>query len=138
MNVYEKIERISLAPSCCGRLKSEMRFAARISKELDGKFDRVVNEAADFIISALEKNNYITEELTHSVEEKLAPIADEAKSYTLHCVSHAHIDMNWMWSWQETVAATVATFTTMLNIMDEYPDFCFSQSQASVYQIIDD
>ena len=72
MNIYEKIERISSAPSCCGRLKSEMRFASRISKELDGKFDRVVNEAADFIISALEKSNYITEELTHSAEEKLA------------------------------------------------------------------
>jgi len=46
--------------------------------------------------------------------------------------------MNWMWSWHETVAATLATFRTMLNIMDEYPDFCFSQSQASVYKIVED
>ena len=123
MNIYEKIERISSAPSCCGRLKSEMRFASRISKELDGKFDLVVNEAADFIISALEKSNYITEELTHSAEEKLAPIADEAKSYTLHCVSHAHIDMNWMWGFQETSNVTLDTFRTVLRFMREYHDF---------------
>ena len=46
--------------------------------------------------------------------------------------------MNWMWSWHETVASTVATFQTMLKLMEEYPDFCFSQSQASVYQIIEE
>lgn len=138
MNIYEKIERISAAPSCCGRLKSEIRFASRISKELDGKFDHVVNEAADFIISALEKSNYITEELTQSAEEKLAPIADEAKSYTLHCVSHAHIDMNWMWGFQETSNVTLDTFRTVLRLMNEYPDFTYSQSQASTYAMCEE
>ena len=60
------------------------------------------------------------------------------RKYKLILAGHAHIDMNWMWSWHETVAATLATFRTMLNIMDEYPQFCFSQSQASVYKIVED
>lgn len=68
----------------------------------------------------------------------LMPLASDAKEYKLILAGHAHIDMNWMWSWHETVAATIATFTTMLNIMDEYPDFCFSQSQTAVYKIVDD
>ena len=91
MNIYEKIERISAAPSCCGRLKSEMRFASRISKELDGKFDHVVNEAADFIISALEKSNYITEELTQSAEEKLAQ-RHYYKCNNCYLVNLAHVE----------------------------------------------
>ena len=66
----------------------------------------------------------------------LTPIGKVAKTYTCHCVGHAHIDMNWMWSWPETVAVTNDTFTTVLRLMDEYPDFCFSQSQASVYEVI--
>ena len=70
-------------------------------------------------------------------EELLAPISKTAKSYTVHCVGHGHIDMNWMWSWPETVAITVDTFATVLRLMDEYPDFKFSQSQASTYQIIE-
>jgi alpha-mannosidase len=41
-----------------------------------------------------------------------------------------------MWSWQETVALTLDTFRTMLDLMDEYPDFHYSQSQASVYKIV--
>ncbi|MCK4602287.1 MAG: hypothetical protein KAU28_07460, partial [Phycisphaerae bacterium] len=48
---------------------------------------------------------------------------------------HAHIDMNWQWSWPETVAVTNDTFTTVLKLMDEFPDFCFTQSQGSVYEI---
>ena len=48
-----------------------------------------------------------------------------------------HIDMNWMWGFQETAALTVDTFRTMLELMERYPDFTFSQSQASVYHILE-
>jgi alpha-mannosidase len=71
-------------------------------------------------------------------EEILRPLAKLAKTYTVHCVGHAHIDMNWMWSWPETVALTIDTFGTVLRLMEEYPDFRFSQSQASTYKIIQD
>jgi alpha-mannosidase len=43
--------------------------------------------------------------------------------------------MNWMWPWPETVAVTNDTFTTVLKLMDEFPDFRFTQSQASVYAL---
>ena len=33
------------------------------------------------------------------------------------CVAHAHIDMNWMWRWDETVAITLDTFRTMLDLI---------------------
>jgi alpha-mannosidase len=68
-------------------------------------------------------------------EAHLAPIGLEAKSYTIHCVGHGHIDMNWMWSWPETAAVTHDTFASVLSFMDQYPDFTFSQSQASVYEL---
>jgi alpha-mannosidase len=70
-------------------------------------------------------------------EALLAPLGPTAKRYTIHCVGHAHIDMNWMWSWPETVAVTNDTFLTVLRLMDEFPDFRFSQSQASVYAILE-
>jgi alpha-mannosidase len=71
-------------------------------------------------------------------EEILKPVGKLAKTYTVHCVGHAHIDMNWMWSWPETVALTIDTFSTALRLMDEYPDFHLSQSQASTYKIVQD
>ena len=71
-------------------------------------------------------------------EKLLAPVGKVAKRYTIHCVGHAHIDMNWMWSWPETVAVTNDTFLTVLKLMEEFPDFCFTQSQASVYALVKD
>lgn len=70
-------------------------------------------------------------------EARLAPIGAVAKNYTIHCVGHGHIDMNWMWSWPETVAATHDTFASVLSLMRQVPDLTYSQSQASVYALIE-
>ena len=67
----------------------------------------------------------------------LSPMAGEAKEYDITCAAHAHIDMNWMWGYQETASVVVDTFRTMLTLMEEYPEFTFSQSQASVYEIVE-
>lgn len=55
----------------------------------------------------------------------------------LWCAGHAHIDMNWMRGMPETVGITIDTFQTVLNLMKEYPQFVFSQSRASAYEIIE-
>ena len=66
-------------------------------------------------------------------EDMLAAIAKVAKTYTIHVCGHAHIDMNWMWNWPETVNVTHDTFTTMNQLMEDFPEYTFSQSQASPY-----
>jgi len=120
------------------RILSETEFAIRLSESLDGKYDENVGEALSVLENALAADGAVTKGTAARAEELLMPLSADAREYKLILAGHAHIDMNWMWSWPETVAATIATFTTMLNIMDEYPDFCFSQSQTSVYQIVDE
>jgi len=71
--------------------------------------------------------------LVASIEAELADLGRAAKAYTIHCVGHGHIDMNWMWSWPETVSTTHDTFASVLDLMDKVPGFTYSQSQASVY-----
>ncbi|HHV55332.1 MAG TPA: alpha-mannosidase [Firmicutes bacterium] len=69
-----------------------------------------------------------------AVESMLVPaVGPVARSFVIHCAGHAHIDMNWLWDWPETVRVSRDTFRTMDRLMAEYPDFRFSQSQASVY-----
>ena len=120
------------------RILSETEYAIHLSVSLDGKYDREVDACLSLLENAMENDGTITKDTAAKAEEKLLPAAKDAKSYSLILAGHSHIDMNWMWSWTETVASTVATFTTMLKIMEEYPTFCFSQSQTSVYKIIDD
>lgn len=72
-----------------------------------------------------------------AAEKEMEPIGQAAKRYAIHCVGHGHIDMNWMWSWPETVAMTHDTFASVLSLMEQYPDVTFSQSQASVYALVE-
>ncbi|RYG34185.1 alpha-mannosidase, partial [bacterium] len=71
------------------------------------------------------------------IEARLSDAAAVAKGFKIHVVGHGHIDMNWMWSWPETVSQTHDTFESVLNLMDRYPDLTFSQSQASVYALME-
>lgn len=120
------------------RILSELEFAIRLSEYKNGAYDSLVGGALDFLSDCMETEGAITRSAASACERILLPLSEAAKEFSLILVGHAHIDMNWMWSFDETVAATVATFTTMLRIMDEYPDFTFAQSQTSVYKIIDD
>lgn len=120
------------------RILAELEFVLRLSREQPGLCEGILGEALDFLLAAMNREGVLGKSDVFHAEAILGPIATEARSYSLVLAGHAHLDMNWMWSWQETVAATLDTFRTMLAIMDEYPQFHFSQSQASVYKIVED
>ena len=86
----------------------------------------------------METEGVLTNTACKEAEAVLMPLKDASKGYEVIFASHAHIDMNWMWGWQETVAITLSTFRIILNLMNEYPGFTFSQSQASVYKIVEE
>lgn len=120
------------------RILAEIEFSIRLSKELEGRFDETLHQTLDYLLQQMETEGVLTNSSCQAAEQMLLPLSASAKEYELILAAHAHIDMNWMWGWQETVAATIATFQTMLKLMEEYPDFHFSQSQAAVYKIIED
>ncbi|MGI6690204.1 MAG: alpha-mannosidase [Christensenellales bacterium] len=60
---------------------------------------------------------------------------EQTKKNVVSLIGHAHIDMNWFWSMEETRDIVKRDFTTMTNLMEKYPDFRFSQSQAATYEI---
>ncbi len=120
------------------RIIGELDFAIRLSEEVGGKYDAELAKALALLTKRVKEEGTITKSDCLAAEKLLMPMEKAAKEYKLILAGHAHIDMNWMWSWHETVAATLATFRTMIAIMNEYPDFHFSQSQASVYKIAED
>lgn len=64
----------------------------------------------------------------------LSAYTPAARRYTVHLIGHSHIDMNWLWRFAETLDVCRRDFNTVESLMDEFPDFKFSQSQAAVYQ----
>jgi len=125
-----------------GRAEAELRFAEDLCELHPGQAEqwRPLVESGRRALGGLLREGRPdgAARTVESIEKELAPLADAAKAYTVHLVGHAHIDMNWMWSWPETVAVTNDTFLTVLRLMEEFPEFRFSQSQASVYRIVEE
>ena len=59
--------------------------------------------------------------------------AQNPKDYTAHVVGYAHMDMAWLWRWEESIHDVMYnTFTNQIRLMNQNPDYTFSQDQAVV------
>ena len=59
--------------------------------------------------------------------EPLKPLLQQA---TIHMTGNSHIDAAWLWPWTETVDVVKRTFGTALQLMNEYPNYTYTQSAA--------
>ena len=116
----------------------QIKYAIQLSVIRGGRYDQIIEEAEDYLLGQWKAEKTISSDAARRAEAILLPLSEDAKTFKLHCVSHAHIDMNWMWRFDETVAITLDTFRTMLDLLAQYPQFTFSQSQASVYKIVEE
>jgi alpha-mannosidase len=70
----------------------------------------------------------------------LHPVLDQparASAHQVMAVGHAHIDTAWLWPLRETVRKCARTFASATRLMDAYPDYRFSVSQAAQYDWIE-
>jgi alpha-mannosidase len=51
-------------------------------------------------------------------------------SHAVSIVGHSHLDTAWLWPLRETIRKCARTFSTVLQLMDRYPDYRFVVSQA--------
>jgi alpha-mannosidase len=56
---------------------------------------------------------------------------------TVHVVGHAHMDMNWLWTYSETMQMCNDNLRQVVAFMEEYPDYTMLQSQAAVYNFVE-
>ena len=55
----------------------------------------------------------------------------------IHVIGHAHMNMNWLWTYSETMQMCNDNLRQVVAFMDEFPDFTMLQSQASVYNFVE-
>lgn len=55
----------------------------------------------------------------------------------LHMIGNAHLDLVWLWQWQDGFAQTKATFRSVLDRMKETDEFMFTSSSAVSYEWIE-
>lgn len=52
----------------------------------------------------------------------------------VHYVGHTHIDVAWLWTLAQTREKVQRTFSSMIDLLERYPDFKFMSSQPQLYE----
>ena len=55
---------------------------------------------------------------------------------TVDCVGHTHIDVAWLWTLEQTREKAQRSFSTVLRLMEQYPEYKFMSSQPQLYQYV--
>lgn len=97
--------------------------------------EKILDSAATAVdLSALDQGNQTAFDASLvKAQSDLTPLRPVFQQYTVHMTGNAHIDAAWLWPWTETVDVVRRTFSTALQLMNEYPDYTFSQSAAQYY-----
>jgi alpha-mannosidase len=102
-----------------------------LSKNVPQDFGTLQHAINTVDLSALDTNNpskFDASLVQASKElETLKPILKQA---TIHLTGNSHIDAAWLWPWTESVDVVKRTFGTALQLMNEYPDYTYTQSAA--------
>ena len=73
-----------------------------------------------------------------AAQDKLEALRPLLQTATFYLTGNAHIDAAWLWPWTETVDVVKRTFGTALQLMNEYPQYTYSQSAAAYNEWIAD
>lgn len=71
------------------------------------------------------------EQLTQAVSamKKTSPV-------TVHCIGHTHIDVAWLWRLKHTREKAARSFSTVLRLMEMFPEYVFLQTQPQLYEYL--
>ena len=100
----------------------------------DGPRAQAVTRALEAACDAIERDG--AGGAVPDARAALAPALGSAALPNAHRVSaigHAHIDSAWLWPIRETKRKCARTFANALRLMEDYPEYRFSASQAQQY-----
>lgn len=91
---------------------------------------RALCQVADVLAAFTEK------EAKHAIAILVPHLAKQGgdASLTLSAIGHSHMDLGWLWPIRETKRKCARTFSTVLRMMERYPDYIYGASQPQQYQ----
>jgi alpha-mannosidase len=99
------------------------------SPSLKQQFDSAVD---DVDVAALRgENQRAFDASLQKTQAALEAMKPELPDTTVRLTGNSHIDAAWLWPWTETVDVVRRTFGTALQLMEEYPQYTYTQSAAA-------
>ena len=116
--------------------------AARLLKKPDEENYRRILVKLGPAADALDLREPYSSRFYQSIEEMERIVEKEfyqkvnAASPVVSAIGHTHIDIAWLWTVEQTREKAVRSFSTVLELMDRYPDYKFMSSQPILYQFV--
>lgn len=102
--------------------------------------EKLLDSAASSVnLSALDGNDQAAFDASLTkAQNALEPLQPILKKFLVQLTGDAHIDAAWLWTASEGVDQVHFTFSSVLEMMHEYPQYIFSQSSAQYYEWIEE
>jgi alpha-mannosidase len=71
------------------------------------------------------------------VRSSLQFLSPELKQRQMQLLGHAHLDLAWLWAVSETWSAAQRTFTSVLDLQQQFPELVFCHSTPALYAWIE-
>lgn len=109
---------------------SDEENCRRILKKLDAAANMVDlrKPYSETFYDALKAADELLVEEFYTTVDKTAPIVS--------AIGHTHIDIAWLWTVEQTREKVLRSFSTVLRLMEQYPDYKFMSSQPILYQFV--
>jgi alpha-mannosidase len=79
---------------------------------------------------------YASVPAAHAVLKEGIARAGAALDVEIIATGHAHIDVAWLWTLAQTRRKSGRTFYNVLRLMEQFPEFHYTQSQAQLYDYV--
>jgi len=79
---------------------------------------------------------YASTELARQVLKSGIENSGAPMDAVIHTTGHAHIDIAWLWTLGQTRRKAERTFQNVIRLMEQFPEYHFTQSQPQLYQFI--
>lgn len=96
-----------------------------------------VSAAAEMVPDDLDSPS--TDHLREALQQAasaLGPSSTRVEQLHVHAIGHCHIDLKWLWTWDNTVEVIRRDFASVVSMMNDYPEMCFTHSQPASYEVI--
>ena len=112
-----------------------------VLKILDKKTNEYINSATalERVVNLIDFRQEYSEQFYASLDKARNYLKENyydklcGSSQTVHCIGHTHIDVAWLWTLDQTKEKIERSFSTVLALMEEFPEYKFMSSQPQLY-----
>jgi alpha-mannosidase len=123
---------------------ASVRVALSVLSELDENDPIYIclKNALEKAWQCLDFRSYFDESIYDRIEDAQRvldeSVMDAGSSLPIKIIAtgHAHIDIAWLWTINQTKHKAARTFCNVLRLMEQFPNFHFTQSQPQLYKFI--